>query len=72
MLTIIDRRAPAAEPLPPAAALDQPTCIFAALIDGLTSQDHYSLQVRGGELYIAPKRRRHGPRAGVVPTDRAA
>jgi hypothetical protein len=72
MLTIIDGRVPAAEPVSPAPALDEPTCIFAALIDGLTSQERYSLEVRNGELYIAPTRRRDGPQANVVPTNRAA
>ena len=31
---------------------DAPPCILAALIDGLTSPERYSLEVRDGELFI--------------------
>jgi hypothetical protein len=38
----------------PDRARDAPACILAALVDGLTSPQHYSLQVRNGELFIVP------------------
>jgi hypothetical protein len=33
---------------------DAPACMLAALIDSLTSPERYSLEVRNGELFIAP------------------
>jgi hypothetical protein len=72
MLTIIDGRVPAAAPLPSAPTLDEPTCIFAALIDGLTDRERYAIEVRNGELYIQPTLRRDRLKAGVITTDRAA
>ena len=72
MQTIMNGRAPAAEPVSAAPAHDEPKCIFAALIDSLTSQEHYTLVVRNGELHIAPTDRRYGPQAGVMPTGWAA
>jgi len=38
----------------PAVACDEPTSIFAALLDGLTNQERYTIKMRNGELYIEP------------------
>ena len=65
MPTIADGRTPAAESV-------IPTCIFSALIDGLTNQERYTLEVRNGELHIQPTPRRHEANARVVPMARAA
>ena len=54
MLTTMDGRVPAIETAAPAAALDEPMCIFAALIDGLTSPERYTVEARDGELFITP------------------
>jgi hypothetical protein len=48
---------------PAALAIDEPACILAALIDGLTSPEHYSLQVRNGELFIALARGQGAPKS---------
>ena len=65
MPTIADGRVPAAESV-------TPICIFSALIDGLTDQERYTLEVRNGELHIQPAPRRRQANARVVPTARAA
>lgn len=44
----------ALQPRTPDRADDAPACILAALVDGLTSPQRYSLQVRNGELFIVP------------------
>ena len=49
-----------------------PICIFSALIDGLTDQERYTLEVRNGELHIQPAPLRREANARVVPTARAA
>ena len=59
MLTMMDRSKPAGEPVALAPILDEPMCIFAALIDSLTSCERYTLEARNGELFITPA----GPRA---------
>jgi hypothetical protein len=46
-------------------APDEPTCIFAALIDGLTSPERYLVEVHDGELFIAPAHRRSDPRPAM-------
>jgi hypothetical protein len=61
MLTTMDGRAPAVEPSTPDGAHDTPACILAALIDGLTSPERYSLEERNGELFIALAHRRGRP-----------
>jgi hypothetical protein len=48
------------QPRTPDRIHDKPACILAALIDGLTSPQRYSVQVRNGELFIEPARRRNG------------
>ena len=57
MLTTMDGRVPAIETAAPAAALDEPMCIFVALIDGLTSPERYTVEARDGELFIIPAQR---------------
>ena len=54
MLTTMDTLSPALEPFTPDRVHDAPTCMLAALIDSLTSPERYSLEVRNGELFIAP------------------
>ena len=54
MLTMMDRSMSAVEPVALAASLDEPVCIFAALIDSLTSCERYILEARNGELFITP------------------
>ena len=54
MLTMMDGRVPAVEPAAPAPAPDEPMCIFAALIDGLTSPERYTVEARNGELFVTP------------------
>ena len=44
----------ALQPRTPDRAHDAPACMLAALIDGLTRPERYSLEVRDGELFIAP------------------
>lgn len=61
MLTMMKGRVPAVEPAAPPQALDEPVCIFAALIDGLTNCERYALEARNGELFIVPVHRRNGP-----------
>ena len=46
-------------------APDEPMCIFAALIDGLTSPARYLVEVHDGELFIAPADRRWDPRPAM-------
>jgi len=48
-----------------AQALDEPMCIFARFIDGLTSPERYLVEDRNGELFIAPAHRRSDPRLAM-------
>jgi len=54
MPTIVDGHMSGAEPVSLPMMQDEPTCIFAALIDGLTGQERYTLEMRNCELYIEP------------------
>ena len=54
MRTMIAATVSALQPRTPDRARDAPACILAALVDGLTSPQRYSLQVRNGELFIVP------------------
>jgi hypothetical protein len=65
-LTMMSGRVPAVGPTVAAPVLDEPVCIFAALIDSLTSSGRYSLKVRNGELFIEPARRSNGPHSAAV------
>jgi hypothetical protein len=69
MLTMMDRAKPAVDAVAAAAALDEPACIFAALIDGLASTERYTIEARNGELFITPARRSYGP---VLRVEKAA
>ena len=53
MWTMMDVGVPTleADPAPP---VDEPMCIFAALIDGLTSPERYTIETRHGELFVTP------------------
>ena len=61
MLTMQKGRAPANKPTVPAAAPDEPMSILAALIDGLTSGERYTIEARNGELFVTPTRPRSQP-----------
>jgi hypothetical protein len=65
----MERRASTVEPIASAPALDQPVCIFAALIDSLTSPERYTLQVHNGELFITSARQLAAP---VLRAEKAA
>jgi hypothetical protein len=54
-------RMPATEPTVHTAAPDEPMSILAALIDGLTSGESYTVEARNGELFVAPMRPRSQP-----------
>ena len=54
MLTMMNRPMPAVEPVDQAPNRDEPACIFAALIDSLTSSERYTLEACDGELFITP------------------
>ena len=44
----------ALQPRTPDRVHDAPACMLAELIDSLTSPERYNLEVRNGELFIAP------------------
>ena len=54
MPAMIGAKVSALQPRTPDRAHDAPACMLAALIDGLTRPERYSLEVRDGELFIAP------------------
>jgi len=58
MLKSMNRPMPPVEAAATAHDLDEPSCIFAALVDSLSSSERYTLEARGGELFITPVRRR--------------
>ena len=61
MLAMQKGRVPATEPTVQAAASDEPMSILAALIDGLTSGERYTIEARNGELFVTPMQPRSQP-----------
>jgi hypothetical protein len=68
MPTTIEGRVPAVAPATMAPTLDEPVSIFAALIDGLTSCQRYTVEARDGELFVMPV----APRSELRSLPRAA
>ena len=63
MPTMMNGRVPEAEPVAPAPTLDEPMCLFAALVDGLTNSERYTIVARNGELFVTPVHPRSQPRS---------
>jgi len=74
MWTMMDVGAPVFEPDASAPAPGEPTYILAALIEGLTSTERYTVETRNGELFVAPVgwRSEPRPRSPATPGRRAA
>jgi hypothetical protein len=66
MLPTMDERIRVVDPLVPGSAHDPPACILAALIDGLTSPERYSLEMRDAELHIVHARGGGEPRSAPL------
>jgi hypothetical protein len=74
MWTMMDVGVPVLEADPAAPVPGEPICIFAALIDGLTSPERYTVETRNGELFVTPVGWRSEPRPvrTAAPGKRAA
>ncbi len=62
MWTMMDVGVPTFEPDPQTPGVGEPMYIFAALIEGLTSTDRYTIETRHGELFLTPVGWRSEPR----------
>ena len=66
MLSMLDTQALTAGAPARNGGHDAPICLLAALIDGLTSPERYSIEVHNGELFIVLARVRAEPQRAAL------